>query len=258
VRRLLFAGLLSGVLISGAFAQVAPDAQQMLAASDAIRSPSRPFVLNAALTEYRAGKQVDSNVLSIWSKPDDGGGTYRTLVRFEAPARDTGKLMLKNGNDLWFYDPASQASVRISPDQRLLGQESNGDVVTTNFAHDYTATLKGTEDVMDGDRQTRRCNSLSLTGDVPGLTYRRIDMWLDAQSSRPVKAKFYSESGRLLKTAFYRSYAPQLGAERPTEIVIIDGLDSSWVTVLRFSNYAWHEIPDAWLQRDYLPRFKPQ
>lgn len=258
MRRLLFAGLLSGVLISGAFAQAAPDAQQMLAASDAIRSPSRPFVLNAALTEYRAGKQVDSNVLSIWSKPDDGGGTYRTLVRFEAPARDTGKLMLKNGNDLWFYDPASQASVRISPDQRLLGQESNGDVVTTNFAHDYTATLKGTEDVMDGDRQTRRCNSLSLTGNVPGLTYRRIDMWLDAQSSRPVKAKFYSESGRLLKTAFYRSYAPQLGAERPTEIVIIDGLDSSWVTVLRFSNYAWHEIPDAWLQRDYLPRFKPQ
>jgi hypothetical protein len=243
---------------SAVCAQSVSDAQQMLAASDAIRSPSKPFVLNAALTEYRAGKQVDANVLSIWSKPDEGGGTYRTLVRFDAPARDVGKLMLKNANDLWFYDPSSQASVRISPDQRLLGQESNGDVVTTNFAHDYQATLKGAEDVMDGDRQTRRCNLLTLVGTTQGLTYRRIEMWVDAQSNRPVKAKFYSESERLLKTAFYRAYAPQLGAQRPTEIVIIDGLDSGWVTVLRFSNYAWRDIPDAWMQRDYLPRFKSQ
>jgi hypothetical protein len=231
----------------------------MLAASDAIRSPEKPFVLNAALTEYRAGKQVDANVLSIWSKPDgETGGTYRTVVRFEAPARDVGKLMLKSGNDLWFYDPASQASIRISPDQRLLGQESNGDVVTTNFSHDYTATFKGAEDVMDGDRQTRRSNLLTLVGKVSGLQYRRIEMWLDAQSDRPVKAKFYSESDRLLKTAFYRGYMPQLGATRPTEIVIIDGLDPGWVTVMRFSNYAWRDIPDAWMQRDYLPRFKPQ
>ena len=56
---------------------------------------------------------------------------------------DTGKLMLKNGNDLWFYDPANQASVRISPDQRLLGQAANGDVVTSPFAsgNDFTSPV---------------------------------------------------------------------------------------------------------------------
>jgi hypothetical protein len=27
--------------------------------------------------------------------------------------------------------------------------------------------------------------------------------------------------------------------------------------VLRYSDYAWRDVPDAWLQRDYLPRFKP-
>lgn len=255
--RSLFVALLVGCVASSVVAQFAPDAQKMLAESDSIRSPSKPFVLNAELSEYRAGKQVDGNSLQIFSKPDEGGSTFRTLVRFEAPARDVGKLMLKNGNDLWFYDPASQASVRISPDQRLLGQQSNGDVVTTNFSHDYTATLKGTEDVMDGDHQTRRCNLLSLVGNAPDLTYKRIEMWLDAQSNRPVKAKFYSESDHLLKTAFYRGYTPQLGNVRPTEVVIIDGLDPGWVTVMR-SNYAWREIPDAWMQRDYLPRFKSQ
>lgn len=243
--------------ISSVFAQSAPDAQQLLAASDSIRSPSKPYVVTTGLTEYRAGKQVASNALSVFSKPN-GDGTYRTLVRFEAPARDLGKLMLKSGDDLWFFDPSSQASVRISPEQRLLGQESSGDVMTTNFSHDYTATLKGTEDVLDGDRKTRHCNKLELAGSVAGVQYQRIEMWLDAVSDQPVKAKFYAQSGRLLKTAFYRNYVPQLGVDRPSEVVIIDGLDPGWVTVMRMSGYAWKDIPDAWMQRDYLPRFKLQ
>ncbi|MCR4470603.1 outer membrane lipoprotein-sorting protein [Burkholderia sp. SCN-KJ] len=259
MRRLFVSCCLSLSFLAGvARAQPAPDPQKVLAASDAIRTPEKSFVLTATLVEYRAGKQVDGNTLSIHSKPDAPGGAFRTLVRFVAPARDTGKLMLKNGNDLWFYDPANQASVRISPDQRLLGQAANGDVVTVNLAHDYTAALKGVEDIVDGDRQTRRAYHLALAGHGDGLTYRRIEIWIDAANNRPLKARFYSESDRLLKTAFYRRYTMQLGVERPTETVIVDGLDSNWVTVMRFSDYAWRDIPDAWLQRDYLSRFQAQ
>ncbi|WP_446904558.1 outer membrane lipoprotein-sorting protein [Burkholderia sp. YIM B11467] len=259
MRRLFVSCCLSLSFVAGvAHAQPAPDPQKVLAASDAIRTPEKSFVLTATLIEYRSGKQVDGNTLSIYSKPDAPGGAFRTLVRFVAPARDTGKLMLKNGNDLWFYDPANQASVRISPDQRLLGQAANGDVVTINLAHDYTAEMKGVEDIADGDRQMRRAYRLALAGHGDGLTYRRIEIWIDAVNNRPLKARFYSESDRLLKTAFYRRYTMQLGVERPTETVIIDGLDSNWVTVMRFSDYAWRDIPDAWLQRDYLSRFQAQ
>ena len=60
------------------------------------------------------------------------------------------------------------------------------------------------------------------------------------------------------ETAYYRKFQNQLSQERPTEIVIIDGLDPNWVTVMRYSDYAWRDIPDSWLQRDYLPRFKPE
>ena len=242
--------------VTAAFA--APDAQQLLSASDVVRVPGKSFVVNAALTEYRGGKQVDGNALTIYTKPDGGGDTFRTLVRFVAPARDVGKLMLKSGDDLWFYDPANQASIRISPEQRLIGQESNGDVVTANLSHDYTATLGGEEDVMDGERQQRHCYRLVLTGRTSDLVYSRIDMWLDASNARPVKARFYTNGDKLLKTAFYRRYQQQLGAVRPTEVVIIDGLDSSWVTLMRFDGYAWRDIPDAWMQRDYLARFRPE
>lgn len=239
-------------------AQAAPDAQQILAASDAVRNPGFPFGLTTTLIEYRNGKQTDGSTLAVYSKAEQNGGQFRSLIRFVAPARDANKLMLKSGNDLWFYDPSNKASIRISPQQRLLGQAANGDIVTVNLAKDYQASLAGEEDVQDGDRQKRHCYKLALAASAPDVTYHHIEMWIDTGNNRPVKARFYTESSRLLKTAYYRRYESQLGQDRPTETVIIDGLDPSWVTVMRFSDYAKREIPEAWLQRDYLPRFKPE
>jgi hypothetical protein len=210
------------------------------------------------LVEYRNGKQTGGNTLAIYSKADPDSGQFHSLLRFVAPARDANKLMLKSGNDLWFYDPSSKASIRISPQQRLLGQAANGDVVTVNLAKDYRATLAAEEDIQDGERQTRHCYKLALAAVSTDVTYHHIEMWIDTGNNRPVKGRFYTESGKLLKTAYYRHYQAQLGVERPTETVIIDGLDPNWVTVMRYSGYAWRDIPDTWLQRDYLPRFKPE
>jgi outer membrane lipoprotein-sorting protein len=252
----LFACLV--LLAAAGAAGAAPSAQAILAASDAIRNPDKPFALTVTLVEYRNSKQVDGNTLTVYSKADANSGQFRSLIRFVAPARDANKLMLKNGNELWFFDPSSKASVRLSPQQRLLGQAANGDVVTVNLAKDYQAQMAAEETVLDGDRQNRRCYKLALAAVSADVTYHHIEMWLDASNSRPVKARFYTESGQLLKTAYYRRYQAQLGVERPTETVIIDGLDPTWVTVMRFGDYAWRDVPEVWLQRDYLPRFKPE
>ena len=248
----------AALIASAGAAGAAPSAQALLAESDAIRNPGKPFALTVTLVEYRNAKQTDSNMLTVYSKADANSGQFRSLIRFVAPARDANKLMLKSGNDLWFFDPSSKASIRLSPQQRLLGQAANGDVVTVNLAKDYRAQMAAEESVLDGDRQSRRCYKLALAALTSDVTYHHIEMWLDASSSRPVKARFYTESGQLLKSAYYRRYQPQLGVERPTETVIIDGLDPNWVTVMRFADYAWRDVPEAWLQRDYLPRFKPE
>jgi len=239
-------------------AMAAPNAGDILAASDAIRNPGKPFSVTVTLTEFQAGKQVDTNTLTSYSRAQQQDGQFASLIRFVLPARDAGKLMLKNGNDMWFYDPTSKASVRLSPQQRLLGQASNGDVATVNLAKDYTATLAGEEEIKNGERITRKAYKLALKAAAPDATYASINMWVDAENNRPIKARFYAESSRLLKTAYYRRYQPQLGAERPTETVIIDGLDPKSVTIMRFSDYVSRNIPDTWMQRDFLPRFQPE
>lgn len=236
----------------------AATAQEILIASDAVRNPDFPFGLTNTLVEYRNGKQTESSVLAIYSRADPNGGQFRSLVRYVAPTRDANKLILFNGKDMWFFDPASKASIRLSPQQRLLGQASNGDVVTINLARDYQANSAIEEDTQDGERQTRHCYKLLLAASTPEASYHRIEMWVDTANSRPVKARFYSESGKLLKSAYYRRYQKVFGIERPTETVIIDGLEPDWVTVMRYSDWVKREVPEVWLQRDYLPRFRPE
>lgn len=253
----LFCAVLTGTspaLAAGAL----PDAQRLLAASDAVRNPGQPFKVDITLVEFRQGRQVANSRFGTYSRTLEAGGQFASLVRFVAPARDAGKLMLRNGNDMWFYDPGTKASVRLSPQQRLMGQAANGDVVTVNLARDYQAELLGEEQVQDGERQLRQAYKLDLTATTSGATYAKITLWIASGTHGPIKGQFYADSGRLLKTVYYRRYQPQLGLQRPTELVIIDGLDPQSVTLMRLSDYAAMDIAASWFQRDYLPSFQPE
>lgn len=236
--------------------RAAVDAQALLAASDAIRNPTQPFRVTVTLTDFDKGQQVDTSTLTSYVRLLESSAQFATLVRFDAPQRDAGKLMLKSGKDLWFYDPSTKASVRISPQQRLLGEAANGDVITVNFARDYRASYGVEEVVSDGERKQRRAHKLLLTAASDDATYSSAELWVDADNRRPIKARFLADSGRLLKTAYYRRYQAQLGAERPTETVIIDGLNPQQVTIVRLGDFVARPIPATWFQRDFLPRFQ--
>ncbi len=247
--------LIAAVLVTaGAPAGLALDAREILARSDAVRNPQRPFRLVDTMTEYRAGRAIRQNRLVILSKTDPDTGQFNTLVRFAEPPRDRGKVVLKIGNYMWLYDPASKSSVRLSPRQRLMGQASNGDVVTVNFHLDYDARLEITETITDADRQRRTCYRLSLRAKNDTVTYFRIIYWVEIDSFFPVKGRFFSESDRLLKIAYYRRPQQQLGRLRPTEVLIIDGLDKSLVTRMQYGGYAYRDVPDHWFRRAFLPR----
>src|SRR5262249_16332355 len=151
---------------------------------------------------------------------------------------------------------ASKTSVRISPQQRLTGQASDGDVLSVNLARDYSARLVGEETIKDADRADRDAWHLELRAATDDAMYSRLELWVEKQTYRAVKAKFFSDSGRLLKVAYYRKFEQVLGAVRPTETVIIDAVDTNLVTTVSASDYREIDIPDAWFQRESLPRLK--
>ncbi|HET9578740.1 MAG TPA: outer membrane lipoprotein-sorting protein [Usitatibacter sp.] len=235
-----------------AFAQTA---QEIVAATDKVRNPAEPFRSTLTLTEYAGGQERAHSAFVLFSK-EDGAHRFRNVLQYTQPARDAGKRVLLDGRSFWFFDPASQASVRISAQQRLVGQAAIGDVLTVNLAADYTAAVAGTESIDDAARQKRDCWHLDLQAANDTAAYNRVEFWVERGTFRPVKGKFYSDSGRLLKIIYYRSFIERLGAVRPAEAVIIDAIDTSLATIATFADSRFQEVPDAWFQRDYLPRLQ--
>ena len=253
----LFLGLMAAtLLVPAALAQTKANPQDIVAAADKVRNPGQPFRLTNTLVEYIGGKPRDRVVLVVFAKEDKQTHQFSNIVRYVDPPRDVGKMVLMNGSNMWFYDPSSKVSVRISPQQRLMGQASDGDVVTANLAKDYTAKLDGEETLQDADRKDRASWHLDLAAASADAVYSRIEYWVEKGTNQPVKGKYYSDSGRLLKIAYFHKITDQLGGKRPSETIIIDAVDQNLVTTMSNSDMRAQEVPDAWFQREYLPRIK--
>jgi outer membrane lipoprotein-sorting protein len=244
--------------LAAAFAGIAcaQTAQEIVEQTDKVRNPAQSFRSTLTLTEYVGGKERDHDTLVVFSKTDPATRQFRNLIQYIEPARDAGKSVLLDGRSLWFFDPASKASVRISPQQRLIGQAAIGDVLTVNLAVDYTASLIGTEKIEDASRQPRECWHLDLKAANDQAVYNRVEYWVERESFHPIKGKFYSDSGRVLKIIYYRKFAERLGGIRPSEAIIIDAVDTSLATSAAFGENRFQDIPDTWFQRDYLPRLQ--
>ncbi|MGD0960663.1 MAG: outer membrane lipoprotein-sorting protein [Methylomonas sp.] len=252
--RLTVPAMLALLLACGA--AWAETAREIVAASDKIRNPDQPFRTTVTLIEYIAGKANNQNMLTVYAKEDSASRQFRNLIRYIEPPRDEGKIVLLDGLVMWFFDPNSKASVRISPQQRLIGQAAIGDILTVNLAVDYNGELVGDEVIQDTERKDRQCWHLDMKATNDLATYNRVEYWVEHDSNRPIKAKFYADSGRLLKILYYRGFEENLGLVRPSEGVIIDAVDKSLATTFKFSDYRYQELPDAWFQREYLPRLR--
>ena len=78
--------------------------------------------------------------------------------------------------------------MRISPQQRLIGQAAIGDVLTVNFAIDYTAKLVGEETHPGRTRKSRACWHLDMKAANDRAIYSRVEYWVEkstATRSRP-------------------------------------------------------------------------
>src|ERR1700732_4550708 len=134
----------------------AQSAQEIVVATDKVRNPDKPFRSTLRLTEYVGGQERDHDSLVLYSKEDGATRQFRNLVQYVEPARDAGKRVLLDGHSLWFYDPNSKVSVRISAQQRVIGQAAIGDILTVNLATDYTASPAAPRSLADPARSARR------------------------------------------------------------------------------------------------------
>ncbi|WP_202984866.1 outer membrane lipoprotein-sorting protein [Paraburkholderia sp. SG-MS1] len=177
----------------GASAAQELDAGQIVAASDRARGGGLNGVQwTIDITGQDSGGPIDRRTYMVRASGED------SLAQATYPPREAGSRLLQNGRSMWFGKATLTKPVSISTRQKMVGPASNGDIASTNYAKDYDATMLRTEQVNGEDAYV-----LNLLAKNKFVTYDRIVYYVSVAHLVPLKAEFYTVSGKLFKTAVF-------------------------------------------------------
>lgn len=232
--RLISNLLLSASMTLAAFpgsAEIPPPltALQVLEATDRIRGGGMSGIqwdLKIIATDADSGE----NVRQFRVKADGDNSVAETTY----PPRAAGGRLLQLSRNMWYGRPDIQKAVSISSRQKMMGPAANGDIASTNYMKDYDATILR-EDTFEGEP----VYVLNLIGKNKWVTYDRIVYLVSRSRLVPVKAEFYTVSGKLFKSAIFETNNSIVyqGRKHPfvSKMVIHDELMASNVSVLEYS-----------------------
>jgi len=237
-KMLLLLSLLLIVPIEVVIAEnAAPSATELLAKADEYRNfKGESYTFEVKLTSKEPGQEDKIFLLKA-----EILNPHTFLIIYADPISERGKALLMDQNNLWFHSPTSSKPIRITPQQRLLGEASNGDVASTDFSGEYEPSYLKQETV-----DNIPCHVLELAAKPDTLaTYNKLKLWIRVDNARPYKAEFYAVSGKLLKTAYYTRYEKLAGTgkEQLMSIEIVNPLSADKKTVMEYANFAATELP---------------
>jgi len=221
-------------------------AEEILEKVDEIRAPADTFAFDVKVTARKLDSPDLVNCFTVYVR-----GAEKSLVKFVSPASNKGRILLMVGQNMWIYIPGTRHSIRISPQQRLLGEVSNGDVARVVYHLDYEARA-----LQEGTFNGIKCFKLRLKAKTKNAAYDRIILWVEKNSFKPLKGDFYAVSGKLLKTGYYKNYINILGKERPMVLEIHNELKKGQYSIMEYNNMRLESIPQAYYQKTYLKHIR--
>ncbi|MEW6445862.1 MAG: outer membrane lipoprotein-sorting protein [Pseudomonadota bacterium] len=223
------------------------DADRILFEAEAFRGAGMPGISMKVRIESFNGDEIDAQEMDV------NASSGNSLIEFTAPAKLKGRKILMQGRNMWFISPDLRKPVPISPRQRLMGDASNGDIASTDYASDYGATFIRS-DVYKGEK----CHVLELKSKTSDATYDKIEYWISSASSKGVKADFFAVSGKLFKSADfeYENKIEFKQSKRPfiSKMIITDGINADKKTVIHYAQGESKEISPSTFDLNSLLR----
>lgn len=210
-----------------------PDA--ILKATDDIRNPAQSYVMQVTIT--------DSEENSTYKFEVSVKGKSKTLIKTLSPKREEGKSFLMLGEDMWVSIPNMKRAVRVSLNQKLVGEAANGDLARMRWYGDYEPTIES---------ETANQWVLNLQANKKGLTYEKIRLHVSKAGSRPLRAYFMTSSGKIFKTLAYKDFRKLAGIIRPGTLEITNATTQVKSTV-KILNVKTKNLPDSLFNQNNLP-----
>jgi outer membrane lipoprotein-sorting protein len=231
--------LIASFAMMGGPAQAeSPDVQKILSYSDRTRGGIKEGLEWMVTISSQEEGETTEREFFVKNKLNN------SFVESKAPQKFKGEVFLFNGRTIWFFKAGLRKPVAISSRQKLSGMTSNGDIASTNYVRDYSATFTK----MDTFNK-QECYLLHLKSKAPDTTYDQIDYWIAKETGLALKAEFLALSGKALKSAFfaYDHHINYEGKKFPfvSSMKIIDSKNTSTVSKLTYSTPAIKNHPDS-------------
>jgi outer membrane lipoprotein-sorting protein len=170
-----------------------------------------------SMSTVRAGRKPISNVFEIISK-----GTDKSLMKITSPARDKGKKILLNGDNLWMFMPDISRPIRLSAKQSFMGSTfSNEDLASSGWEDNYSAEITD---------QKGALILVTLKAKKRDVAYAKIEMWYDDAAKVPSEMTYYGLSGKAIKKMFMSEIKAIGGVTRPTHMKMVDLIEEGSYT----------------------------
>jgi len=228
LRKVLALGVLVGLGLPLAAQAGRPGAsvETLLAEADRHRHPWPSFRVDVRMGEGRSEQR--------WRVHARENGDARVEGLSE---KERGRSVLVLGDDMWLLLPNAKRPVKVSPQQRLMGPASGGDLARTRFREDYAGIGEPVPEAVAGEP----CLRMELKARRPAVAHQQATLWVARTGSRPVKAEFRLASGKLARTVTFEA-GPAVAGRAVIQAMHLEAPDGSRVT-LHFAGWA-SEPPD--------------
>ncbi|MGE5275667.1 MAG: outer membrane lipoprotein-sorting protein [Acidobacteriota bacterium] len=217
--------------------QTPEQVQSWLVDVDRARNAFSEAQITARATQITDGKATGSADFQIYTKGEDRG-----LIVFRGGKND-GRKILNVGEKMWLMVPGASRALPITPNQRLLGGASVGDVARIEFAKDFTGVArKGTETV-----NGKPCRVVDLSAKSDRAPYSRVVLWFDERQRLPCRLLFSLPSGKRAKeVTFIKFHQAASGRPVVAEMEVRDLISNQpgVLTRLEYLDYRSAKIDD--------------
>jgi outer membrane lipoprotein-sorting protein len=189
MKHLIIAMLL--VVPAGLFSQT-PSAEEIIKKVDKNAISDTKIIVSKMIIHGRRGERTVE--AKSWQR-----NIVDSFTEYLAPPRDKGTKMLKLGEQLWTYSPATDRIILVSGHmlrQSVMGSDlSYEDMMEDPFLQNmYEAEIAGTDTVIN-----RSAWILELKAKKKGIAYDTRKIWVDKERFVILKENLYAKSGALLK-----------------------------------------------------------
>ena len=247
-RHILISLVLCTSLLGGSALWAADvDAQALLEEIDRQRTfTGQDFTAVMTLVSEDPEDGVERTVVQQFRRDEDDA--FLILVR--DPSVQRGQGYLRQGDNLWFYDPESRKFSHTSLKEAFQGTDArNSDFGDVSYVEDYAV-----RSVEEGTLGRYPVYVLDLQATNDEVTYPFLKAWVTREGSLVLKTEDYSLTERLMRTSYYPRYARVGDAVVATEMIFIDELVSGKKTQISLSDLSGAEIPDSVFTKAYVER----